>query len=248
MVFSGWGVPGDGGVSRSGVVFRGGVYRPTGIAGVVAEVPGVGGPSGWGVRRLLPVRRYARAPGGWVFAPEEWWLRRFEGLRWRFVRPLAGLWPVGRLGGVGRRRVARFGVGWRGVRWLAACKAPAAEQPVIGKPIAGLGADGVRWWGPRTPSGGCDGRRRCGWWGPRTPCRGCDGRWRCGWWGPRTPCGDLGQDISCPRSRLDVRGPDLVFEVATWCPRSPPCAPGERLLSGASAGLLYFQPLVFWRV
>ena len=117
---------------------------------------------------------------------------------WRVVRPLAGLlagwagwsaglWLVsGSAGGV-------F-AGWRLVRrqW--------PNTPSSGGRSPGWGLDGVRWWGPRTP------------------CRGCDGRWRCGG-------GDLGHRVGTWDRSCRVRGRDLVSEPP---PCAPVERPGRR--------------------
>ncbi|TCN41958.1 hypothetical protein EV644_104340 [Kribbella orskensis] len=156
-------------------------------------------PAGVGVRRLLPVRRYACGARGWGFAmvgggcgdSGDGAGGLFD--HWRVVRPLAGLlagW-AGLVGGVWLVSGSAGGVfaGWRLVRrqWPNTASS-GGRSPV---------------WGPT----GCGG-------GDRGHLLGGDGRWRCGLWGTSDTVWGLGTGISCPRSRLGVR--------------APPCAPDER--------------------
>ena len=125
--------------------------------------------SGWGLRRLLRVRRYAGRLRGVGFAPVG------GGCGDSWAGGLAGCSSTGRF-------VGRLGCGLVGGVWLVsgsagrvfagwrACKAPSAEQPVMGgrspasDPLAcmwdrghlwGVGRPlAVRLWGPRTPCGG----------------------------------------------------------------------------------------------
>ncbi|TCN35325.1 hypothetical protein EV644_116118 [Kribbella orskensis] len=143
VVLSGWGVPSD----RQYWGGRGGSRRGWRVGGdgcgdcsLSFRTPAAPG----GGFRPRGVRRFGVGAGG-LFDHR----RLFAG--WRVVR----------------RLVARFGVHWMVLRRLAACKTPAVEHPVIGRPIVGLG--------PRTACGGGDRGHLRG---------GVTAGWRCGVRGP----------------------------------------------------------------